>query len=414
MSGEYGPDEKGVVSRPVAITGLGAVSPFGWTADDLWQGLLSGRSSMRSPERLDTEGHRTRHAGEVPAAPAEIRDRFADWSQWSWADRFAVVAADEALRQAFGEAGAPPRCGVFFGGSTAGMFEGERYYRQLLDAAPSRLRDLRSHQLNGPGDAVARQFGCRGLTLSVSSACASGALALGDALDALREGEVEVALAGGSDALCQLTYAGFNALRAIDGSASRPFRADRAGLNLGEGAGVLVLETLASAEQRGAEILALLCGAGASCDAHHMTAPHPEGEGAARAIVQALSDAAQTPESIGFLNAHGTGTPLNDRSEALAAEAVFGAGALPLTSAKGAIGHFLGAAGAVEAVISVLAVLNGQVPPTHGEGAIDEECRVDLVTDEPRRLGSERASSVSTNFAFGGANAAVVIAPASR
>ncbi|MEM9406023.1 MAG: beta-ketoacyl-[acyl-carrier-protein] synthase family protein [Acidobacteriota bacterium] len=419
MSGEHGPENEGVVSEeaangPVAVTGVGAVSPFGWTSEDLWQGLLTGRSSVRVPERLDTEGHRTREAGEVPAPEPGIAERHPAWGEWSWADRFAVMAAEEALNQAFGEARAPVRCGVFFGGSTAGMYEGERYYRQLLDGTSSRLRDLRSHQLNGPGDAVARQFGCTGLTLSVSSACASGALALGDALDALRSGEVDVALAGGSDALCQLTYAGFNALRAIDGQHSRPFRAERAGLNLGEGAGVLVLETVAGARRRGAEVLALLSGAGASCDAHHMTAPHPEGEGAARAIRAALEDASVTPDSIGFLNAHGTGTPLNDSSESLAAESVFGARALPLTSAKGAIGHFLGAAGAVEAVLSVLVVQQAQVPPTHGAGTVDESCPVDLVQKDPRQLDPSRTSSVSTNFAFGGANAAVVIGPSVR
>ena len=339
-----------------------------------------------------------------------VASNFDRWSSWTWADRFAVVAAKEALDQAFRERPCMDACGVFFGGSTAGMFEGERFFRQLIEQRTSRLRDLASHQLNGPGDAVARYFQCRGPVMSVSSACASGALALGDALEALRDGEVDVALAGGSDALCQLTYAGFNALRAVDSEHCRPFRADRGGLNLGEGAGVLVLERLADARARGALVLAELRGAGASCDAHHMTAPHPEGEGAARAIRAALADAGTDSEDVAFVNAHGTGTPLNDSSEAAAIMEVFGAGCVPVMSAKGAIGHFLGAAGAVEAVVSVLAIVKGLVPPTHGEGGVDEDCPIDLVSTEARSLGELR-TCVSTNFAFGGANAALVIAP---
>lgn len=394
----------------VVVTGVGAVSPFGWSSDELWEGLLTGRSAVRDPDRLATAGHRTKEAGEVPSSTDDLPARYPDWDRWSWADRFAVVAAEEAVVQAFGSRQAPPRTGVFFGGSTAGMFEGERFYRRLLESGSSRLRDLVSHPLNGPGDAVARELGCRGLILSVSSACASGTLALGDALDALRSREVDVALAGGSDALCQLTYAGFNALRAVDAEHCRPFRAERAGLNLGEGAGVLVLERASDAVARGAKPLAKLIGAGASCDAHHMTAPHPEGEGAARAIAVALEDAGLDEGEVGFVNAHGTGTPLNDSSESAAVHEVFGEAAPPVTSVKGAIGHFLGAAGAVEAVVSVLATLYGVVPPTHGVGEIDPDCAIDLVEESPRSLG-ERRSSVSTNFAFGGANAAVVFAP---
>ncbi len=396
--------ERGALPR-VVVTGVGAVSPFGWGRQVLWQGLRSGRSGVRRPVALDTRGHRTREAGEVPAPDVDVPSD----PGLSRADRFAVFAAREAVQQAFG-GDVPVHAGLYFGGSTAGMLEGERFFRALLENSPSHLRDLASHQLNGPGDAVARALGLQGPVESVSSACASGALALGDALDALRCGEVDVALAGGADGLCQLTYAGFNALRAVDPEHCRPFRAARAGLNLGEGAGVLVLETNEGALERGARPLATLLGAGASCDAHHMTAPHPGGEGAARAIRQALQDGEVAADEVSFVNAHGTGTPLNDSSEAAALVDVFGAEALPVTSPKGAIGHFLGAAGAVEAVVSVMAALHGEVPPTHGEGAVDEACLVDLVRDGARALDAP-GPSVSTNFAFGGANAAVLLGP---
>ena len=397
----------------VVVTGLGAVSPFGWGCEPLWEGLLSGRSAMREPERLDTRSHRTREAGEVPPPPEELVASHAEWSDWSWADRFAVAAAEEAVRQAFPDGSFDGgACGGYFGGSTAGMWEGERFFRALLDGRSSRLRDLSSHQLNGPGDAVARALDLRGPVVSLSSACASGALAIGEAIDALHERDVDVALAGGSDALCQLTYAGFNALRAVDADRCRPFRAGRAGLNLGEGAGMLVLERRESVELRGGRPLARLLAAGASCDAHHMTAPHPEGEGAARAVAAALREAGVEARQVTFVNAHGTGTPLNDSAEAAALRALFGPDAPPVTSVKGAVGHFLGAAGAVEAVVSVLAIQRGLIPPTHGEGILDEDCPIDLVRGEPRAL--DDGACVSTSFAFGGANAALVFAPAER
>ncbi len=287
------------------MIGLGAVSAFGWTAGDLARGLRSAATAVGEPRwgtaGFQTDGHRTRLVSEVApssSAPEPLSSSTA-WGSLSRADQFAVVAAREALRHAFGEPGLSDpdrsRTGVFFGGSTAGMAESERWFKSQLGVAsgPGRLRDLRSQQLNGPGDAVAREFQICGPVISFSSACASGALALGAALEAIRSGEVEVAIAGGSDSLCQMTYAGFNALRAVDPELSRPFRADRAGLNLGEGAGVLILVSESRAQafrQQGGEVLAWLRGAGASCDAHHMTAPHPEGEGAIGAMEAALRD----------------------------------------------------------------------------------------------------------------------------
>jgi 3-oxoacyl-[acyl-carrier-protein] synthase II len=200
-------------------------------------------------------------------------------------------------------------------------------------------------------------------------------MAIGDALRALRRGDVDVALAGGSDALCQLTYAGFNALRSVDEAASRPFRKDRLGLSIGEGAGVLVLESADHAKRRGAEPIAILAGEASTCDAHHMTAPQPDGSGAAEAIRLALVDAGVAPGDVNFVNAHGTGTPLNDASEAAALTAVFGARvrSIPVTSTKALIGHLLGSAGAVEAVVTALCLARGEVHPMPDTGLHDPD-----------------------------------------
>jgi 3-oxoacyl-(acyl-carrier-protein) synthase len=221
---------------------------------------------------------------------------------------------------------------------------------------------------------------------------------------------VDVAVTGGADSLSRLTYSGFNALRAVDERPCRPFRADRAGMSLGEGAAVLVLETEAHAFSRGARPVAELRGAGASCDANHMTAPQPEGVGAALAMRRALEDAGVDRDDVAFVNVHGTGTPLNDAAEAAALASVFGdrAARIPLTATKASVGHLLGSAGAIEAVAAVLCLRDGEVHPTAGEGPPDAALAVNLVQGAPLPL--EPGVAISTDFAFGGANAALVLA----
>lgn len=418
-------------SRPpaVVVTGIGAVSVWGWDAARLWQGLSSGQTGVARAARFATGGHRTEVAGVVPPAPDGLAEKFAGWRHGSHADRFALVAAAEAWRQA-GErepsspGGPGPEIGLFFGGSTAGMAEGEEFFQRLC-AGETRasLQLVASHPLNGPGDTVARWLGITGPVRSFSSACASAGLAIGAALDAVRAGEVEAALVGGADSLCELTYSGFNSLRAVDSRPCRPFRADRAGMSLGEGAGVLFVETLERARSRGVEPLAELVGSGASCDAHHMTAPHPRGAGAALAVERALADAGLSPGTIDFINAHGTGTPHNDSSEWSAFETVFGdrAREICVTSTKGSVGHLLGSSGAIEAVATVQCLVAGEVHPTPGEGAVDEAFGADLVTGEPRLVTARaaagergRTTALSTSFGFGGANAALVFARETR
>ena len=389
----------------VVVTGIGAVSAYGWGASQLWQGLLSG-SSVGPAQQFDVAGHRTGVVSEIlDDAGSQTIDEGLD----SRAEHFAVAAAREAVAMAAIDLD-DRASGLYFGGSTAGMAEGERFFAALLgDESPPRLRDVQAQPLNAPGDAVARDLGINGPVMTVSSACASGTLALREAAAAIRAGEVDVAVAGGADSLCQLTYSGFNSLRAIDEQPCRPFRKQRAGLSLGEGAGVMVLESLEQAQARGARVLAVLVGAGASCDAHHMTAPRPDGEGAALAIRDALADAGMSPDEVDFVNAHGTGTPLNDASEARAFEAVFGdrSDSLPVTSSKGAIGHLLGSAGAIEAVATIQCLVAKAVHPTAGVGDADQEAQVDLVLGSARQI-VENATGLSVNLAFGGANAAVL------
>lgn len=408
-------------SNAVAVTGVGAVSGLGWGAGPLWDGLRAGRSAIGPFQRFDHSPHRTHIAAEAAGKPpADLVRQVAGWDRLSLADQFAVAATVEAVRQAglsipFDE---ETEAGVFFGSSTGGMWEGEAFFRDFVrDRRRSRLRDLVSFQVNAPGDALARHLAVAGPVRTISSACASGALALGAALEALRSGTVDVALAGGSDSLCQLTYAGFNALRSVDDKPCRPFRAERAGMSFGEGAAVLVLEPLERALARGATPLAVFSGAGASCDAHHMTAPDPSGNGAAAALEAALRDAEMDPAEIDFVNAHGTGTPLNDAAEWNAIRRVFGERApeLPVVATKALLGHLLGTSGAIEAIATVLCLSHGELhpvpsceaPEVSAEGEPAEEIGAALVLDRPLPLPEARAA-ISTSLAFGGSNAALV------
>ncbi len=389
-----------------AITGLGAVSGYGWGVDPLWRGLLSGRTAIGDFRRFDHSvlSHPCLRPRSPERRPAAAASRSPTASRSPRRPRRSPGRA--CRRRSTARA-----IGLFFGSSTGGMFESEEYFARLA-AAPGRapLDLLVAQQPSGPGDAVARELGVRGPVETIASACASATLALGAALEALRSGEIDVALVGGSDSLCRLTFAGFNALRAVDERPCRPFRRERLGMSIGEGAAVLVLERADHLAERGAPPLAWLAGVGASCDAHHMTSPDPHGDGIGRAVAAALADAGLDAATIDFVNLHGTGTPANDAAEAKMLASCFGerAARLPATSTKAAIGHFLGAAGAIEALVTVLCLRAGLVHPTPGEGTVDPALGVDLVVGEPREIpGARRA--LSTNLAFGGANAACVL-----
>jgi 3-oxoacyl-[acyl-carrier-protein] synthase II len=414
-----GPTPEGPVAA--AITGLGVVSAFGWGVAPFRDGIAAGACAIGGFDRFDHRAYRTHVAGQVPPEPAGLAARHRGWHRLSLADRFAVAAAAEAMAAAGLEAGFGDgrRAGVYFSSSTGGMLEGEEFYAALAPGRRPRLgpglRLIANQQVSAPGEVVARALGVHGPVETVSSACASGTLALGRALDALRAGEVDVAIAGGSDSLCRITFGGFNSLRSVDEWPCRPFRDDRAGLSLGEGAAVLVLERAADARARGARPRAFLAGAGAAADAHHMTAPHPQGDGAARALAAALADAATAPGEVGSINSHGTGTQHNDDAEWRALVRVFGearARELPLAATKACVGHLLGSAGALEAVATVLCLEAGAMHPAPGGGVIDPATPVALALGRPRQLAAP-APAISLNLAFGGCNAALVLIPSS-
>jgi 3-oxoacyl-[acyl-carrier-protein] synthase II len=391
--------------RRVVVTGIGAVCGFGRGVDAFLAGLRRGQPALAPVAAFDPGRHRTQLASEVRAElPAGGRGA-------SRSDRLALAAAQEAVAQARLDRSALAPAGVFFGSSNGGLAEGERFFRRLRARAhPLGLRDVASHQNNGPGDAVARHFGCCGPVVACSSACTSANMALASALQAIRSGECDVAVAGGADALAEITYAGFNALRAVDAAPARPFRADRAGLSMGEGAGVLVLEAADRARARGAEVLAELAGAGATCDAHHMSAPKDDASGALEAMRRALADAGEAPARVGFVNAHGTGTPHNDLVEARALRELLGdrVAHVPVTSTKSLVGHLLGACGGLEAVACVLGLIHGEVHQSGGAGPVDQELGLDVVLGAVRAVPMARVA-LSNNLAFGGNNCSIVL-----
>ncbi|HWE30719.1 MAG TPA: beta-ketoacyl-[acyl-carrier-protein] synthase family protein, partial [Polyangia bacterium] len=291
---------------------------------------------------------------------------------------------------------------LVFGTGTGGLRSTEEYVK--AGGGPSSL--LVAHQPASVTDLVARHLGVHGPRTTIMTACSSSATAIGYAADRIRLGHVDVALAGGAEGLTRLTYAGFGCLRATapGDEPCRPFDAERKGLTLGEGAAVLVLEDHERARARGATIYAVVAGWGITADAHHMTAPHPEGDGAARAMHMALDDARLPADVIGYVNAHGTGTPHNDAAETLAIKRVFGARApsVPVSSIKSMVGHTLGAAGAIEAAASVLSLARGFVPPTVNLRTPDPAFGLDYVPGAARELEVE--AILSNSFAFGGNN----------
>ena len=303
------------------------------------------------------------------------------------------------------------RMGVILGSGTADLMRNEEWFadmrrRGIRRAPPSKIFD---HFPNTPCDVVASCFGFEGLKSSVLSACSSGTVAIGYAADAIAWGQLDVALAGASDVLCRLTFSGFNALRLVDKEPCRPFCRSRQGMNLGEAAAMLVLEDLAHARRRGANIYAEVAGYGVRCEAYHPTAPEPEGKAVAALIEDALRAARISADAVDHVNAHGTATPQNDQAEARGMRLVFGerAARVPVTSIKSMVGHCLAAAGAIEAATLALSIARGVVPPTVNFREPDPECDVDVVANEARQVPV--SCGVSTSLAFGGNDAALVM-----
>jgi 3-oxoacyl-[acyl-carrier-protein] synthase II len=399
--------------RRVAITGIGLVTAIGATREETWQGMLAGACGMRPVTVFDATGYRSQVAGEVDLARVQEACSLLEKRRLSRSDQIGVKAADEAVSDAALIAARvdPRRVGVLLGAGTADLIRNEEYFFTTLDAGIERARPSHAwnHFANTPADVIAARFGFEGQRACVVAACSSSTIAIGQAADAIRLGRLDAAVAGGTDALSRLTYSGFNALRLMDPEPCRPFDKGRSGMNMGEGAGILVLEEMEHARRRGARIYGELAGYSLACEAFHPTAPEPEGKPVAAVVRGALQDARIDRSEVDHINAHGTATPQNDKAEAKGFRSVFGdrVARVPVTSLKSMVGHCLGAAGAVEAAVMALTVERGIIPPTINHRETDSECAVDVVANEPREAVVRCA--VSTSLAFGGNDSALVI-----
>lgn len=401
----------------VWVTGIGLVTALGCDRESTWSRLIRGESGVAPLRLFDTSGYRTHLAAQVDDAcltvPAVTASALRHTSRTS---RMGIAAAAEALADAAltpMAKGAP--WAVVFGGGSAGLFEAEGFLQRRLVRGP-RTRAL-DEFLEIPQDAstdrVSEAFSLTGPRVTVTTACSSSTVAVGLAAEMVAAGEVTVALAGGADGLCRLTFAGFNSLRAVDGEPAKPFDRRRKGLNLGEGAAVLVLEAASRARARGVRAYARVLGYGVTADAFHMTQPDPSGAAWERTVRAALADAAVAPEEVDYINAHGTATEQNDPAEVAAYRRVFGEHLtrIPVSSVKGALGHCLCGAGGIEAAITALAVARDLAPPTAGFAEADPACAVDPVPGHGRPWRIRVA--LSSSFAFGGNSAALLLGKAS-
>ncbi|HEV3456898.1 MAG TPA: beta-ketoacyl-[acyl-carrier-protein] synthase family protein [Thermoanaerobaculia bacterium] len=411
-------------ARRIAVTGLGAVTPVGSGRDELWANLLAGRLGFAPVESFDTKAFSVHLGAEVRGFSPGPYVRRLDARRMGRASQLAIAAARQALADAGldgvdeldepaeaaaggSDAYSAELAGVVMGTTSGEPLEVERfddrYLAGELDAVGGEFMTL--YPCHMIAVHVARELGFAGVNTMIPTACAAGNYALAHAVDVLRAGRAELMLAGGADAFSRITYTGFARLGAIAPERCQPFDRRRKGMIPGEGAAVLVLEPLDAARRRGARIYAEVAGYGLSCDAHHMTAAHPAGEGAVRAMTRALEDAGVAPEEVSYISAHGTGTPTNDRLEAIAVERVFGAGTrVPISSIKSMLGHTMGAASAIEAAVCALAVATDQIPPTMG--LEEPEGDLDYVPNAARRHRVEVA--MNNAYAFGGNNASTI------
>jgi 3-oxoacyl-[acyl-carrier-protein] synthase II len=406
--------------RRVAITGLGCATPLGVGAEATWAAAVEGRSGIRAITRFDATDYPVRFAGEVPGEldlsdvpPKEARriDRVI---------ALALVAAREALADASlaPDESSRDRIGVAIGSGIGGLETLQSGVRVLDRSGPKRVQPFMIPMAicNMSSGYVSIRFGLRGPNLCHVSACATGTHSIGEAARSIERGEADVMLAGGSEApVLEMGVAGFAAMRALStrndapAAASRPFDRARDGFVVGEGAGVLVLESLEHARARGARVRAELLGYGATADAVHVAQPTPDAEGAQRCMRLALADAGISPGDVDHINAHATSTPAGDPSEARAIRAVFGAHAerIAVSATKSMTGHLLGAAGAVEALLAIRALESGVLPPTINLDAVDEGCELDHVANKARQQRIRVA--LSNSFGFGGTNAAILL-----
>src|SRR5512132_2535033 len=408
----------------VVVTGLGALTPVGNTTEEFWASLTQGRSGIGPITKFDAQTKTasgeyqfvTRIAGEVRNFdPLDFVDK-KEARRLEPYLQYAIAAASLAMEDSGLDTSKVDgnRFGVLIGSGIGGISSLLDAHKTLIEKGADRVSPFFIPMLiiNMAAGLVSMRFGAKGPNSAVVTACATGNHALGDATRLIQRGDADVMIAGGAEAIIvPLTIAGFCSMKAMSTrndepeKASRPFDADRDGFVCGEGGGILVLESLEHAVRRDARIYAEIVGYGMTGDAHHMTAPDPEGDGAARAMAEALRDAGIAPGDIGYVNAHGTSTPYNDKFETLAIKRVFGehAGRVAVSSTKSMTGHLLGAAGGIEAIASVLALHHGLLPPTINYETPDPECDLDYIPNQARKQDVEVA--LSNAFGFGGTNA---------
>lgn len=406
------------MKRRVVITGLGAVSPIGLDVDTMWNNAINGVSGVDVLTRVDREKFPMKVAAEVKDFDPTNFVEKKDARKMDRFTQFAVASAFMALKDANLEITdeIAPRTGVWIGSGIGGMetyeeqfriFEEKGYRRVSPFFVPMMIPDMASGQ-------VSIMTGAKGINSCSVTACASGTNSIGDAFKVIQRGDADIMITGGTEApITNMAVAGFCSAKAVSTNedpktASRPFDLNRDGFIMGEGCGIVILESLESAQKRGAKIYAEIVGYGATGDAYHVTAPAPEGEGGVRAMRQAIQDAGMSPEDINYINAHGTSTPYNDKYETMAIKTVFGDHAykLAVSSTKSMTGHLLGAAGAIEAIFSVKAIEQGIVPPTINYETLDPDCDLDYVPNESRKM--EVNAVLSNSLGFGGHNASLV------
>lgn len=406
--------------KRVVVTGLGVITSVGTGIENFWDNLLKGTCGITNVTRFDASEYSCQVASEVIDFDAT---QYMDGKEVKRTDRythFAVAASRLAVTDANLDTSKveSTRFGVIIGSGIGGMETIEQQSRKLFEQGPRKVSPFMIPSLiaNIASGIVAIEFNAKGPNFSVVSACATGSHALGEALDFLRKGDADIMLAGGSEAaITRLGFAGFCAMRAMSTQynsdpkrSCRPFDLNRDGFVMGEGAGVLVLETLEHAQARGARIYCEIAGYGATCDAYHITSPDPTGAGLANCIQSALKDANITPAQVDYVNAHGTSTPYNDKFETMSLKTVFGPHAqkLLISSTKSMTGHLLGAAGGIEAAAAIKAIQTGEIPPTINYETPDPDCDLDYVVNKKQSAKVDIA--LSENLGFGGQNAAIV------
>jgi len=407
--------------KRVVITGMGAVTPIGNSVKEFWDGMMAGKSGADMIKKFDATQYATKFACEVkdfcPAedviSPKELKriDLFA---------QFAIVAAEEAIRDSgldFEKVNRE-RAGVIIGSGIGGIMSFEEEHKKYLNGGPRRVSPFFIPQMiiDIASGHVSIKYGLKGPNYASVSACATASHNIGNAFKTIQRGDADLMISGGSEAaICPMGVAGFNAMKAISTrnddpqKASRPFDKNRDGFVMGEGAGIVVLEELEHAKKRGAAIYAEIRGIGFTADAHHITAPSPGGEGAVRAMHLCLADGGLNIEDVQYINAHGTSTPYNDKSESEAIKTLFGEYAykLNVSSTKSMVGHLLGAAGGVELIASVLAINNGMIPPTINYEEPDPDCDLNYTPNQP--VEKKVKAAISNTFGFGGHNAVLSV-----